>query len=170
MWTVDRCIVYTGIRLLLLIHSFSFSFFFLFNFQTLIFFVALFSETVMPIKLTLDTNMDNGWMYCVHRSQAATSYFFLSIVQTFKILVALFSGPVRPKKFQLGTPIDNRWMYRVYQNQAAAAYLSLYFFNFLSLHLSNINNFRHIFLRNCVRIRIVTGETPKRQSLTRTCD
>ena len=35
MWTVGRCIVYTGIRLLLLIHPFISSFFFLSNFQLL---------------------------------------------------------------------------------------------------------------------------------------
>ena len=50
--------------------------------------------------------------------------------------------------FKLCTLVDNGWMYRVYQNRAAAAYLSLYFFIFLSLQLSNINNFHHIFLRN----------------------
>ena len=32
-WTVGRCIMYTGIRLLLLIHPFISSFFFLYNFQ-----------------------------------------------------------------------------------------------------------------------------------------
>ena len=66
-----------------------------------------------------------------------------------ELFVTLFSGTVRPKKFKFGTVVDNGWMYRVYQNQAAVAYLSLYFFIFLSLQLSNIYNFRHIFLRNC---------------------
>ena len=45
-WTVDRCIVYIWIRLLLLICQFSSSFFFLFNFQILNIFVAFFSGTV----------------------------------------------------------------------------------------------------------------------------
>ena len=47
-WTVWRCIVCTGIRLLLLICSFTSSVFFLSNFQTLKFFVTLFSGTVRP--------------------------------------------------------------------------------------------------------------------------
>ena len=51
--------------------------------------------------------------------------------------------------FKLGTLVDNGWMYHVYQKGAAATYLFLYFFIFLSLQLSNINNFCHNFLRNC---------------------
>ena len=47
-------------------------------------------------------------------------------------------------------------MYHVYRNQAAAAYLSLYFFIFLSLQFSNINIFRHTFLRNCEVLKIET--------------
>ena len=43
-WTVGRCIMYTGIRLLLLIHPFISSFFFLSNFQTLKSFVTSFHE------------------------------------------------------------------------------------------------------------------------------
>ena len=72
-------------------------------------------------------------------------YFFLSNVQKFKNFVTLFSGTVRPRKFKLGTFVDNGWIYRVFQNQAAAAYLSLYFFIFLSLQLSNINSFVTLF-------------------------
>ena len=56
-----------------LIHPFISSVFFLSDFQTLKFFFALFSETVRPIKLTLDTHVDNGWMYRVYRNQAAAS-------------------------------------------------------------------------------------------------
>ena len=137
-WTVDRCMVYTGIRLLLLIHPFIFSFFFLSNFETLKYFVTLFSGTVRPRRLKLGTHMDSGQMYRVYRSQAATSYlslislfFFLSNVQKLKIFVTLFSWTVRPRKFKLGTLVNNGWMYRVYQNQAAAAYcpfISSFFF------------------------------------------
>ena len=146
---------YTGIRLLL-IHPFISSVFFLSNFQTLKIFVALFSGTVRPIKLKLNIHVEIGWMYCVYHNQAATFYlslislfFFLSNVQKLKIFITLFSGTVRPRNFKLGTLVDNGWMYHVYQNQAAAAYLSLYFFIFLSLQLSNINIFLHTFLRNC---------------------
>ena len=50
-------------------------------------FVALFSETVRPIKSTLDTHVDNGWMYRVYRNQAAASYLsFISFSPMFKNL------------------------------------------------------------------------------------
>ena len=149
------CIVYTGIRLLLLICPFISSFFFLSNFQTLTFFVTLFSGTVRPRRLKLGTHLDSGQMYRVYWNQAAalicpsiSSFFFLSNFQTLKFFVTLFSGTVRPKIFKRGTLVDSGWIYRVYQNWVAATYLSLYFFIFLSLQLSNINNFHHIFLRN----------------------
>ena len=126
------------------------------QFSNIIIFVTLFSGTVRPRRLKLGTHMDIGWMYCVYSNQAATSYlslissvFFVSNVQKLKIFVTLFSGTVRPRKFKLGTLVDQWWIYRVYQNQAAAAYLSLYFFIFLPLQLSN-RTFRHTFLRNCV--------------------
>ena len=47
------------------------SFFFLSNFQTLKFFVTLFSGTVRPRRLKHGTHMDNGQMYHVNRNQAA---------------------------------------------------------------------------------------------------
>ena len=129
--------------------------FFLSNFQTLKSFVALFSGSVSPIKLKLDRHVDSGQIYRVYCNRAVASYlsliflfFFLSNVQKLNIFVTLFSGTMRPRKFKLDTLVDNGWMYRVYQNQAAVAYLSLYFFIFLSLQLSNIN-IRYTFLRNC---------------------
>ena len=76
-WTVGSCIVYTGIRLLLRIHPFISSFFFLSNFQTLKFFVTLFSGTVRPRRLKLGTHMDSGQMYRVYRNQAAAAYLSL---------------------------------------------------------------------------------------------
>ena len=61
------------------------SFFFLSNFQTLKFFVTLFSGTVRHRRLKLGTHMDIGQMYRVYRNQAAalirpsiSSFFFLS--------------------------------------------------------------------------------------------
>ena len=60
-----------------LICPFISSFFFFSNVQTLKIFVALFSGTVRPIKLKLDTHMDIGWIYRVYRNQAATSYLSL---------------------------------------------------------------------------------------------
>ena len=150
---MGRCIVYTGIRLLLLICPFISSFFFLSNFQTLKFFLTLFSRTVRPRRLKPGTHVDSGQMYRVYRNQAAAYssiyffIFFLSNFQTLKIFITLLSGTVRPRRLKLGTHVDSGRMYHVYQNQAAAAaYSSLYFF---FLQYSNIKNFRHTFLRNC---------------------
>ena len=57
------------------------------QFSNIKFFFALFSETVRPIKLTLDTHVDNGWMYRVYRNQAAASYLSLiSLSPMFKNL------------------------------------------------------------------------------------
>ena len=137
---MGRCIVYTVIRLLLLlICHFISSCFFHSNFHTLKFFVTLFSRTVRPRRLKLGTYVDNGQMYRVYRNPAAAAYsslyffiFFLSNFQTLKIFVTLLSGTVRPRRLKLGTHVDSGWMYSVYQNQAAAAYSSLYILFFLS--------------------------------------
>ena len=67
-------ILYTGIRLLLLICPFISSLFFLSNFQTLKFFVTLFSGTVRPRRLKLGTHVDSGQMYRVYWNQAAAAY------------------------------------------------------------------------------------------------
>ena len=68
--------IYTGIRLLLLIHPFIFSFLFLSSFQTLKIFVTLFSGTVRPIwlKLGYGIHMNSGWMYPIYWNQAAAAY------------------------------------------------------------------------------------------------
>ena len=136
--------------------SLYFSFFFLSSFQTLKFFVSLFSGTVSRRRLKLVTYVENGWMYRVYRNHAAAlirpfnfSFFFLSSFQTLKFFVTLFSGTVRSRRLKLGTQVDSGQMYRVYLNQVAAAYSSLYFFIFLSLQFSNIEIFREFFLRNC---------------------
>ena len=80
-WTVGRCIVYTGVRLLVLIRPFISSFFFLSNFQTLKFFVTLFSGTVRPRRLKHGIHVASGHMYRVYRNQAAgvysSLYFFV---------------------------------------------------------------------------------------------
>ena len=102
-----------GIRLLLLIHPFISYFFFLSNFQTLKFFVTLFSGTVRPRRLKLGTHVESGQMYRVYQNKAAAAYlslhsvFFLSSFQTLKIFVTLFSGNVRPKRLRLGAHMDN---------------------------------------------------------------
>ena len=104
--------------------------------------------------MKLGTHLDSGQMYRVYRNQAAASYsslyFFIFLSLQFsniKIFVTLFSGTVRPRKLKFGTHMVSGQMYRVYRNQAAAAYSS--FFIFLSLQVSKIKKFRHIFLRNC---------------------
>ena len=91
-----------------------FSFFFLSNFQTLKYFVTLFSRTVRRRRLKLDTHVDSGQMYRVYQNQAAAGYsslyffvFFLSNFQTLKIFVTLFSGTVRPRRLKLGAHVDN---------------------------------------------------------------
>ena len=138
-WTMGRCIVCNGIRLLLLVRPFISSLFFLSNFQTLKFFVTLFSGTVRPRRLKLGTHVNSGQTYRVYWKQAAalihpfiSSFFFLYNFQTLKFFVTLFSGTVRPRRLKLGTHVDSGQMHRVYQNQAAAAYLSLYSVFFLS--------------------------------------
>ena len=134
---MGRCIVYTIIRLLLLICPFIFHFSFSPIFEHD--FVTLFSGTVGPRRFKLVTHMENRWMYRVYRNQAAAhirpfifSFFFLYNFQTLKFFVALFSGTERPRRLKLCTHVDSGQMYRVYRNQAAAAYLSLYSFFFLS--------------------------------------
>ena len=111
-------------------------FIFLSNFQTLKFFVTLFSGIVRPRRLKLGTHVDSGQMYCVYRNQAAASFsslyfsfFFQTNFQTLKFFVTLFSGTVRPRRLKLVTHVDNGWLYRVYRNQAAALlFIPLFFY------------------------------------------
>ena len=80
MWIAGWCILYTGIRLLLLIHPIISSFVFLSNYQTLKIFVTFFSGTVRSRRLKLGTHVDSGQMYRVYRNQAAaylSLYFFI---------------------------------------------------------------------------------------------
>ena len=147
MWIVGRCILYTRIRLLLICPFIS-SFFFLSNFQTLKFFVTLFSRTVRPRRLKLGTHVDSGQMYRVYRNHAAASYwspyffiFFLSNFQTLKFLAHFYQELWGLE----GWNLVHMWtglIYGVYQNQAAAAYSFLYFF---FLQYSNIKVFVTLF-------------------------
>ena len=109
-----------------------------------------------PRRLKIGTHVDSGQMYLVFQNQAAAAYsslyFFIFLYlqfSTLKFFITLFSGTVRPRRLKLGTHIDSGQMYLVYRNQVAAAYSSLYFFIFLFLQFSNIQVFRHTFLRNC---------------------
>ena len=67
------------------------------QFSTLKFFIRLFSGTVRPRRLKLDTHIDSGQMYLVYWNQAATSYlslfssfFFLSHFSNIKIFCHYF--------------------------------------------------------------------------------
>ena len=140
-WTVGRCIVHTGIRLLLHICPFISSFFFLSNFQTLKFFITLFSG-----MLGLE-----GWnlvhMWTVGRCIVSTRirllllilslcFFYFSFSPIFKHY--LFSSHFSQELWGLEgwsfVHVDSGQLFRVYWNQATAAYSSLYFFLFLSLN------------------------------------
>ena len=140
MWIVDWCIVYTGIRLLLLIRPIISSFSFFSNYQTLKIFVTFFSGIVRSSRLKLGTHVDSGQMYWVYPNQAAaylSLYFFIFP----SLFVTLFSRTVRPRRLKLGTHVDSGQMYSVYRNQAAAAYWSPYFFIFF---LSNFQTLRFL--------------------------
>ena len=96
------------------IRPFISSFSFLSNFQTLKFFVTLFSGTVRPRRLKLGTYVDSGQMYRVYRNQFAAAYsslyfsfFFLSDCQALKFFVTLFAGTVRPKRLKLIKHVEN---------------------------------------------------------------
>ena len=144
-WTVGRCIVYIGIRLLLHLHPFISSIFLLSNFLTLKFFITLFSGTVRPRRLKLGTHVDSVQMYRVYQNQAAAAYlslyspfFFLSNFQTWKFFVNLSSRTVRPRSLKLVTHVENGWMYRVYRNHAAALirpFIFSFFSNFQTLKI-----------------------------------
>ena len=154
MWTVDRCIVYTGIRLLLLTHPFIFHFSFspIFKHEN---FSSHFSQELWGLE---------GWnLLYMWKMGGCTAYtgimllllfvplffIFLSSFQTLKIFVILFSGTIIPRRLKLGTHVDSEQMYCVYRKPAAAACSSLHFFIFLSLQFSDIEIFRQSFLRNC---------------------
>ena len=149
-WTVGRCIMHTGIRLLLLISPFISSLFFLSNFQHWNF-SSHFSPELWGLedwKLVHTLTLGRYIMY--------TRIRLLLLIHLF---VTLFSGTNRPRRLKLGTNVDSGLMNRLYRNQASAAYSSHYFFFFLSLQLSNIKNFHHIFLRNCEVCKIETWYT-----------
>ena len=138
-WTVGSCVLYTEIRMLLLIHSFSSSFFFHSSFQILNIFVAFFSGTVRPRRLKLVTHVNNGWMYYVYQNQTAAAYlflyfsFFLSFqFSNIKNFVALLSGIVSHRKLKLGIHMNNGMDVSCIPKSTAAAYSSLFLFFFLS--------------------------------------
>ena len=111
---MGRCILYTGIGLLLLIRPFisSVSFLQFSNFKNV---CHTFLRNCEAYKV--DTWYTHGqWVdvSCIPQSGCCflfVPYFFLSSVQKLKIFVTLFSGTVRSRKFKLGTLVDNGWIY-----------------------------------------------------------
>ena len=144
---VGRCIMYTRIRLLLLIHPFISSFFFLSNFQHWNF-SSHFSQELWGLE---DWHLVHTWT--VGRCIVCTvirllllirpiisSFFFLSSFQRL-IFVTFFSGTVRPRRLKLGTHVDKGQMYHVYRNQALlliCPFISSFFFlsNYQTLKFS----------------------------------
>ena len=146
-WAVGRCIMYTGIRLLLLIRSFI-SFFFLSNFQHWNF-SSHFSQELWGLE---DWKLVYTWK--VYRPESGCCCLFVPLFlhfsfqfSTLKLFVTLFSRTVSPRRVKLGTHVDSGQMYHVYRNPAAAAYLSLYFFIFLFLQFSTLKCFVTLFSR-----------------------
>ena len=122
MWTVGRCIMYTRIRLQLLIHPFISSFSFLSNFQHQNF-SSHFSQELWGLE---DWNLVYTWTVgrCVVYTRIRllicpfiSSFFFLFNYQTLEIFVTFFSGTVRSRRLKLGTHVDSGQMYCVYRNQ-----------------------------------------------------
>ena len=139
------CIVYTRIRLLLLICPFISSFFFVcFNQNRSSYFPQ---ELYSVTKLKLGTHGDSELMYRVYWNQAVASYsslyfssfFFLCNFQTLKFFATFFSGTVMHRKLKLNAKMKSGSVYRVNWNQAAHTYSSYYFFFFLSFQFSVTN-------------------------------
>ena len=163
--TVGRCMVYTWIRLLLLIRPFISSFFFL-QFLN----IKRFRHTLLRNceAWKVDTWYTRGqWadVSCIPESGCCCLFvplflhFSFSNFQILKFFDTLFLGTVRPRRLKLGTHVDSGQTYHVYRNQAAAPYSSLHFFSFLSLQFSNIKNFCCTFFRNCVAYKVETWYT-----------
>ena len=149
---MGRCILYTGIRLLLLIHPFISSFFFLSNFQTLKI-SSHFSQELWGLE---GWNLVHTWTVgsCIVSTGIRQlllinsfifSVFFLSNFQTLKTFVAFFSGTVRPVELKLDTHVDIGWMYCVYRNQAAISYLSLISLFFFLCNVEKLHIFVTLF-------------------------
>ena len=136
--TLGRCIMYTRSRLLLLICLLVSSFFFLCNFQTLKFFVTLFSAAIRSRKLKLGTHMDSGQMYCVYLNQAAALIHPFIFHFSFQFSNIIIFRHTSQKLWGLEgwnffTHVDNGWMYSVHRNHAAGfIHPSIFSFFFLS--------------------------------------
>ena len=141
---------------LLLIRPFISSFVFLSNFQTLNIFITLFSGTVRHRRLKHVTRVDNGWMHCVYRNQAAAAYlslyFFIYLSLQFsniKIFRHTFLRICAVLKVETWCT-RGQWAGVSCIPESGCYFLFIpLFFIFLTLQFSNIKIFRHTFLRNC---------------------
>ena len=137
IWTVVRCTVYTGIRLRLLIRIFISWFVFLSNFQTLKFFVTLFSELWDLEDWNVFETCTMGGCIVYTRIRLLLfihpfifSFFFLSNFQTLKCIVTLFSRTVRPKRWKHVTHVDSGWMHHCIPESCCCSYSSLFSISF----------------------------------------
>ena len=102
--------------LIVLIRSFISSFVFLPSFEILQSFVTLFSGTVRPTKLKIDTHVNNGWMHRVYRNQTAVAYsslpfFFLFLhFPNIKNFRHTFLKTSRPTKLKRDTHMNNGYI------------------------------------------------------------
>ena len=132
------CIVYTRIRLLLLI---CFFIFLSLQFSNIKNFVALVSGIASHRKFKLGIHMKNRVdVSCIPKSTAAVysilfSFFFLSNFQRLKHFITLFSGTVRSRYWKLVPHVDCERMFHVYRS--CCLFIPL-FLQFLSLQFSNI--------------------------------
>ena len=123
MWAVGSCIMYTGIRLLLLIRPFISSFFFLSSFQHWNF-SSHFSRELSGLE---DWNLVHTWT--VGRCIMSTRIRLLLLIHPFISSFFFLSN----------------FEHHVHWNPAAASYSSLYFFIFLSLQFSTLKFFFTLF-------------------------
>ena len=128
-----------------------FFFFFSLQFSTLKFLVTIFSGTVTPRRLKLDTHVDSGQMHHVYRNQVAAAYsslyffIFLSLqFSTLKYFVTLFTGTMGPRKLKIDTHVGRCIMCtRIRLLLLIHPFISSFF------PIFNIEIFGHTFLRNC---------------------
>ena len=151
---MGTCIVYTGIRLLLLIHPFISSFSFLTHFQAL----KILSEFSWELLGLEGWNFLQTWTvgWCIMHTKISllllihffsSSFFFLSSFQRLKIL-SHFSQELwvlESWKLVYNRTMGGCIMYTT--NKLLLIYP--FFYIFLSLQFSKIKSFCHTFLRNC---------------------
>ena len=129
------------------------SFFFLSNFQTLLFFVTLFSGTVRPRKLKLNTHMNSGQMYRVYLNQAAAFYLSLiSFSPMFKDLKfsSQFCQELRGQKCLSLAHLSTMGGYIVYTRIGLLPLICPFISSFFFLsNYQTLTIFVTFFLRNC---------------------